>query len=110
MIEHHIAIINFNEKINEIFEIQNQNDQNIFFRRIVDDNDNFNIFRFMTERESRMKIEFQQFRAKTRIARAKMKIVKRNIENAKLQINDDDAQTHIERKFEFIKFEKMRIY
>ena len=39
-----------------------------------------------------------------------MKIVKRNIKIAKLQIDVDDAQTHIERKLKFIKFEKMRIY
>ena len=73
MIAHHIETINSNEKIREIFEIQN-----IFiFRRIANENDNFNIFRFMTKREFRMKIEFQQFRAKTRVARAKMKIVKK---------------------------------
>ena len=106
MIAHHIETINSNEKIREIFEIQN-----IFiFRRIANENDNFNIFRFMTERESRMKIEFQQFHAKTRIARAKIKIVKKNVEIAKFQNDVDDAQTHTKRKFKFIKFEKMRIY
>ena len=106
MIAYHIETINSNEKIREIFEIQN-----IFiFRRIANENDNFNIFRFMTKREFRMKIEFQQFRAKTRVARAKMKVVKKNVEIAKFQNDVDDAQTHIERKFKFIKFEKMRIY
>ena len=64
----------------------------------------------MTERGFHMKIEFQQFRAKTRVARAKMKIVKKNVEIAKFQNDVDETQTHIECKFKFIKFEKMRIY
>ena len=106
MIQYHIEILNSNKEIREFFEIQNIS----ISRRIADENDNFNIFRFMTERESRMKIEFQQFRAETRAARAKMKIVKKNIEIARLQNDADDAQTHIERKSKFIKLEKMRIY
>ena len=87
MIEHFIESYNLNEKIREILEIQNQDqdDQRIFSRRqIVDDDDNFNIDRFMTKRETRMKIEFQQVRVETRATRAKAVVVKKNIEIVKL--------------------------
>ena len=114
MIAHHIETINSNEKIREIFEIQN-----IFiFRRIANENDNFNIFRFMTKREFRMKIEFQQFRAKTRVARAKKKIVKKisKLRNFKMTLttrrrkSNANLNSSNSRKCEFIKIKmKMNI-